>query len=235
MKKIQDHFDKIYVINLVQNTERLDITKKILEKHGITDIEVFQAIKYEASGAIGIYHSFYLLIQQAYFSGFQHIAVFEDDIDIVNDQLQAWLQINFQFVKMLSYDILYLGCNSHEPHEGREPFKKINSRGYCDTLLQVQDVWACHAMVISRNGMYRILQEMNKGMTNHLFSFANVLQYDNPLDVLIQQKIQPGGNCYATYPMMVTQRSGYSDIEKKIMNQDYLLTRFQQNTINLMK
>lgn len=240
MENINSFFDKIYIINLPERTERLAQAKAELEAHGITEYEVFAAIK-ATNGRMGVYLTFYKLIEQAYFAGHKNIMVFEDDVQYVQP-LNGFFHVLAIFTTSIQYDIFYLGCNSHDLHENRTPFKKIGQ----NNVLRVLDAWACHAMIISRGGMYEILKAMNEGAqyfigVEHFMKDVpghdcyKELYYTTPLDVLIQQKIQPLGNCYCIYPMIATQRPGYSDIENKHMEQDYLLTRFNQQTEKLFK
>lgn len=235
-----NYFDMSYIVNLEKRPDRLEKAIRELRGQGISNIEVVKA--YEAIGHranLGIYLSMYQVIEKSYFAGHERIAFFEDDVMFVNS-LENWIYANEFAFKPTKFHILYLGCNSHELHEARVPFK----RSRFDSLLIVMDVYACHAMIISREGMFQILKAMTAEAKYSLFSSSPSLTDDiiNELglkyfddsislnDVLIQQKIQPLGKCFATYPMIATQRPGYSDIEKKHMEQDYILTRFNQQT-----
>jgi GR25 family glycosyltransferase involved in LPS biosynthesis len=241
--------DKVYIINLPERTDRLKRTVKELQGQGINEFEVFPAIK-NNYGRLGIYLTFYKLMEQAYFSDLNKIAVFEDDVKFVFS-LSDWLSncmgiFNYEHEKI--YDILYLGCNTHDPNEGRKPFNEASLIQYFPSkydkenpgirggFIEVNDVYSCHAMIITRQGMYQILKAMNAqanyGIVPNTFGqeiLVKNINFPNALDVLIQQEIQPLGLCYATFPMICTQYSGYSDIENKEMNQDYIVDRFKKN------
>jgi hypothetical protein len=239
---IKNLIEKTFIINLPERTERLQFAKCELEKQGITDYEVFAATKHQ-NGSIGIMISMIRLIEQCYFAGYKNFLMVEDDIESVGD-FNKWFDYSIQsFISRGDFDILYLGCNSHELHEPRTPFSQFHYSLY-QQLLCVKDVYGCHAMIWSRQGMYQFLKMVHdksiqyyssdhNGSGPKLLMLDKVMNYNKPNDVLIQEIIQPLGRCYASYPMIFTQRSGYSDIEKKEMNQDYIVRRFTQQTQKL--
>lgn len=237
---VDHYFDMCYIVNLEKRPDRLEKAIRELRGQGINNFEVVKA--HEAIGPkanLGIYLSMYQIIEKSYFAGHDRIAFFEDDVMFVSS-LEDWIYVNQFILDPFRFHILYLGCNSHELHEERVPFKKTRF----DSLLCAIDVYACHAMVISREGMFEILKAMTSEAKygniiqpglheTHIVKEVGLKYFDDstsPCDVLIQQKIQPMGKCFATYPMIATQRPGYSDIEKKHMEQDYILTRFNQQT-----
>jgi hypothetical protein len=230
---------------LPERTDRLAKAKVELEKQGITNYEVFAATKNE-NGSIGIMISMIKLIEQCYFASYKNILMVEDDIESVGsfkDWLQDWnVEIFIRSPKQ--YDIIYLGCNSHELYDNRKPFSPVFNPYISKRFVQVNDVYGCHAMIWSRSGMYQFLKMVHdksiqyyssdhNGSGPKLLMLDKVMNYNKPNDVLIQEIIQPLGRCYASYPMIFTQRSGYSDIEKKEMNQDYIVRRFTQQTQKL--
>lgn len=240
---------KTYIINLPDRPERLAQAKQELESHGIKEYEVYPAIKHE-NGKLGIYLTLYKLIEESYFNEEQFIRIFEDDVRFLKDEeynnpvfgLIDDIQRN---ASTRDFDIYYMGCNSHDPHEGRTPFAPVWSLFPAQAnqnALRVLDAYGCHAMIISRQGMFKILKAINKKAEIFLLPgkfnshhLIKELTDTRPIDVLIQQEIQPQGKCYCTNPIIATQRSGYSDIEKKEMNQDYIVDRFNQNVKNLFK
>jgi hypothetical protein len=74
-------------------------------------------------------------------------------------------------------------------------------------------------MAYSESGMRKILE----------------LKWDGtPIDKMIAEKIQPQGKCFCTFPFLITQRNGYSDIEQKQVESYYIRQRFYTNAEKIM-
>ncbi len=156
---------------------------------------------YDDNGMLGLYDTMTRLFKECLDNGTKEILVFEDDVRFLQDPTPVMDNL----VKNIpAWDLLYLGCNLPDPAvvKAGEPFVKI-SRAY-----------ATHAVAYSENAMRHIL--------------AKTLQL--PFDVLLADQIQPKFNCYATYPMLCSQRDGYSNIENRVVfYKPYLEDRFNQN------
>ncbi len=226
---LNEIIDDIYLINLPENKTKLDQSLTELAAQGISNVRIIQGTRHE-QGQLGIYTTIYNLVSKAYFSGLKNILIFEDDIKFVNR-----FPGTYSFRKIIStgaYDIIYLGCNTHQP------FTEENVIPLCSQaiLLELENAYSCHAMILSRTGMYHLLQAIEDCSVCEIGSNLQVLKAVHvfkPIDVLIAEKIQPKGACYATYPMVATQRNSYSDIEKREVDQSYILERFIQHTKNL--
>lgn len=234
---LQNYVDRAFIINLPERTNRKQQAITEMEKQSVTGYEIYTGVKHE-NGAAGIFITLVTLIEKCYFEGLKSIAVFEDDIKAVN-VVYKWF--NESFHESIEFDIMYLGCNSHEVHEARTPFSLHPAPFYEKMLLKVHDVYGCHAMIISRSGMFEILKavytnaEYVQQTTGSVWQFAKALRFTAPIDVIIQTQVQPLGRCFASYPMLFTQRNGFSDIEKKEMDQTYLERRFIEQTEKLFK
>jgi len=223
-------FEKIYVINLPERTDRLQQATEELNGQGIP-FEVFPAIKHN-NGRLGIYLTLYMLIEQCFDNDVQTVLIFEDDVKFIAN-VEAWFcndsmsKFYWNNNSMAGIDILYFGCNTHDPNDNIIPLEYANP-GWCKVL----NVFSCHAMAFSQFGMKMLLSAVEKDCTYKITEagvMEKVIKYHNPIDVLIRDKIQPLGRCYCTNPMLATQRNSYSDIEGKEVNQDYLLERFEAN------
>lgn len=136
------------------------------------------------------------------------LLIFEDDMKIINPGYQKNL------AKCLSqlppdFDLMYLGCNLS---------------GFCirysDNLISASGMFSSHAILYSRAAMESILPDLEGAST-----------YDGALVEGIQQR----GKCFCTYPMLVSQTDGYSDIMKKeVRYQRFLEDRFARRTAEVM-
>lgn len=200
-----DFFDHIYLINLERRTDRLLQAKWELDKYDIP-YQVWEANDRE-DGRLGIYLSLQRIMQDAFGRQYKNILVFEDDALFLTDPkvFMPWALKDLP----TDYDILYLGANLTK---GYQP--KFHS----PNLLYLPRGFSLHACAYSASGIDKV---------NRLEST------DLPVDLAIANKIQPHGKCYATYPMICTQRPGFSDIEKKQTDWGYALqNRFYERVEN---
>ena len=103
---INDLYDRIVLINLVERPDKLEHAKKQLEFANITNYDIYSAVKFDWSGAISMlmtlnkcgqfnYNtnpnefscalSHYNVIKKAYLEGVEKLFIFEDDICFHND------------------------------------------------------------------------------------------------------------------------------------------------------
>lgn len=182
--KWKDFFTKVYLVNLPEMKDRLEISHNALEKEGI-EYELFVATKNE-DGVVGLLQTMKRLFTEVLKTDIQNFIVLEDDfkfllppngfLNILVDQLPS------------DYHCLFLGCNLlSRPMRVSENLLKIGS-SYCT-----------QAIGYNRKVIELILPLLE-----------NVLAYD----IQLMKFIQPLDHCYCTYPMMCIQLPGYSSIEK---------------------
>lgn len=198
-------FDKIFIISLPAQTQRRLHTEQSLQSYNIP-YEIFPAI-YNQDGAYGIYLTLNKLLS-ACVKECEHILVFEDDVHIVTDPSPIMDNVIVQLPK--EFDLLYLGVNTHKPFE----------RFYSPNLLPISYGYGLHSVGYSKKGMQKVLSLPGWNGT--------------PIDVMIDRDIQSQGKSFCTYPLIATQRNGYSDIQKKYMDQGYIAERFSNNVKHLL-
>lgn len=202
-----DFFDHIYLINLKKRTDRLLQAKWELDKYSIP-YEVCEANERE-DGRLGIFLSLHRIMKDAFLRQYKNILVFEDDVVFLANPSEV-MPLVLKYLP-LDYDILYLGANL--------------TKGYIPSfhssnLLRLPRGFALHGCAYSAAGIDKMWR---------------LEPTDLPVDMAIADKIQPDGNCYAAYPMVCTQRPGFSDIEKKETNWKYALEdRFYERTKNTL-
>ncbi len=170
--KIQDFFDSIYIVNLIERKDRRDQIVKELEKINIYltpgKVELFSAVKpteakgFETSGTRGCFLSHLEILKIAQEKGLSNILVIEDDLMIsekfldVQDRLMNQLQCS-------DWGFVYFGHIE-------------NLSG--DTFCQLQSYPA--AKGIQTSHFYGI----NSTVFNPLISFMDSLQERAPADPL---------------------------------------------------
>jgi len=200
MSKWLEFFDCIYLINLSKRVDRLLEATEELEKFNIP-FKRISAIEKE-NGAEGLRDTMLLIFNEALEQQYERIFVFEDDAMFCNEDVNGVMD---KVVEQLPLDfrIVYMGCQA--------------SRGFSNfhspNLLPVIGAFATHAWGIS----VKAIREMVD------------LQLQGPIDNFIVREIQPMGGCYTTYPLLATQRPGYSDIGKaEISWMPFINARFEQ-------
>jgi len=201
-------FDMIFLINLPAQKEKLARSSAELIKHNI-NFEVIPAIS-DNDGAKGLFLTMRTLFENCIKSDLNRILVFEDDIKFVQDPQYylPWMMDQLEEIDPY-WDIFYLGPNTH---------RKLYKAG--ENVLHAYNCRSTHAVAYSLKGMHAAL--------------SNMKFFHEPIDVVFETRIQPMGNCYCAYPMLATQCNGWSDIEKKEVDQSYIETRFAENTKHLV-
>ena len=214
MIKINDFFDKVYVINLKSRPERLKLCKQELNKNGI-EHEVFEAVignpgvevhsKYlrNRPGAVGCLLSHIGVIKNAKKLGLNKILVIEDDVEFCKN----FIQVFDKMVKDLpeDWDMFYLGGSGH-----------VNPNNNVLTEITKNISKTTGTMTTS-----------SYGISGNIFDVVieNASKMIEPIDSVYKYRIQCNYNCYVTRPNIAWQKPGYSDIANG--NRDY--TSFMKN------
>lgn len=200
----QNYFDHIFLINLPDRVNKKERALAELGAYGITP-EVYPAIRHE-KGALGLFMTMQQLFSREDVQG-KRVLVFEDDVKIVRDPGPIMDKCVASLQGFL-WDLFYLGPNTHLPF------------GYpvADSLLQLFNAYSTHAVAYTGGTMKTMLKWKWEG---------------TPVDVMMANLIQPEGNCYCSFPLIATQRNGFSDIENREVAQDYIEERFYKHTQHL--
>lgn len=198
-------FDRIIVISLPHRHDRRSLFSAQMFHHGIP-YETFDAIRM-TNGADGIYHSMIKLFTKLLEDKVENALIFEDDSEFLLSPISFDHAIS-RCIEQLppDYDMLHLGANL--PNKHLVEYFSIN-------LLKVKRALALHAVIYSRRGMEKIL------------SLPKML----PIDLQIANFIHPAGHCYCSMPMLVGQRAGYSDIEKRFCDNSVFIQDRYNNLI----
>ena len=199
----------IIYINLDHRTDRKEHVVNELLNVGFLEesIERFSAIKLNIP-AIGCSMSHLKCLEKAKSLNWDHLLIVEDDITFVNPDL-----FKTQFNKLLSsttdWDVVMLGGNNCGPYQIKSDCSvKITrctsaigylvNKSYYDTLINNY-----------RNGIQLFLNNTKLPMRFAIDTYWFSLQQTN--------------NWYLLYPLCVSQKVCFSDIEKRIVNYDSLM------------
>lgn len=194
---------RIVCLNLPHREDRLLAFTEMMEKYQIP-FERINAIHDKEQGARGLRDTMINLFTEEIEKKTEHILVFEDDAEIIIQEPMfhgAMTKVMQQLPE--NYHMVFLGC-------------QITSNGcrwVSPNLIQVVKAFSTHAVLYSLQGMKEIL--------------ARGLGY--PIDNWYVDNLQALGHSYCTYPFLVSQRDGFSDIGMNWISwKPFLEQRFKQ-------
>lgn len=204
-----DYFQRIVVLNLVSRSDRLKRTTEIMSEYKIP-FEVYEAIRYEP-GFMGLVMTMQKLFRECLSLGVDRVLVFEDDVefchrpDVVNDTMDKCVE----WMKGDEWRIFYLGLQHVRPFRG---FITPN-------VLPVNCGYSTHAVAYGKHAMQTISEHT----------------INAPIDNWIVQHYQEKNGCFCTYPLLATQRPGFSDIGGNHCAWDNYITPKYEESVRRME
>lgn len=213
--KLNDFFDKIFVINLERRPDRLLNFKKIADKLNI-DFEVFNAYdgkKFQKelfydnkrieiksneylNGCLGCLLSHLDILKKSKSNNYEKILILEDDVEFTEYFNEKFENFISTFDK--NWDMLYFSSSLFDTTENFTYFKKLKS---CYTT---------HSYGVHKNIIDKLIQNIESNL------------YGVPIDVTYSS-LHPTINSYITIPFLTSQSNGFSDIQNN--NVSYELTK----------
>lgn len=210
MKKSFKLFDKVLLINLDKREDRLKHCHDMFVKNNVLDlVERFSAIRPEnGDGRLGCILSHLNIIKKAKQNKWKSVLVLEDDCQFMNE---STIDASIEQLFKRDWSVYYLGYNSHEPLDAAD-----------ENLIKIKNCFSTHAIAYHESFYDYFIQAFERGEIKIL-------------DVWLRDVVQKNLNCFGCYPIGATQISDYSDIEKKVVATDYIVSRFYENTKHLRK
>ena len=189
-----DLIEKYHIyINLENRKKRKLQCIHSLKSIGIKNPNRFNAIS-DDIGFIGCAKSHIKCIEIAKSNDWPFVCVFEDDVVFLNPKITIE-KIN-KYINT-DYDVLYLGAW----------IRKGNYNFINEDLIHIKYACCMHAYIVKNHYYDKLLNNLNTSLSKKYLEPNNQL-YNN--DEYIQ-KLQIVNNWYCLYPILVTQRDGYSD------------------------
>lgn len=203
-----NNIDKVYLVNLLKREDRLLESAKLLEEYEIP-YSIFTAIE-KPKGAEGLRDTMNLIFKEAIENDYDCILVFEDDVKFMEEKWWVHEVMNMVFNQLPeNYHLCYLGG---QPTNGYPNF-------YSPNLLPAYKYFATQSVIYSKQGIKEIV---NRGM-------------DYPIDNWLVSEIQTLGQCYAIDPLLCSQRKGYSDIAKNVIDWNPFIHQRHIQKVNEIK
>ena len=216
LNKIAD-ITNVFYINLTERADRKAQVEQQLNMIGLNNFNRFNAIKLpNGNGALGCSMSHLKCLQLAKERNLDHILIVEDDIIFLNPgifigQLNKFLQNNKE------WDVLLIAGNNVPPY-----------RVVDETCVQVSWCQTTTGYLI-RNQYYDTLIANIKEGINHL-----IREPKNKIMYAIDKywlSLQKRDTWLLLIPLTVSQKEGYSDIEKQVTNYTKVMTNLDKSTL----
>ncbi len=199
-----DVFHNHFYINLEKRDDRNKNTIRQLKKIGIDKPNRFKAVENDM-GIIGCGLSHIAVIKKAKELGWDHIVVFEDDIDIIEPRL---LKIKINKLMNKEWDVLMLGGNNFRP------FTVIDN-----DCIKVNKCFTTTAYIIKSHYYDTWIDNLKEGVKKLMLTHDRQYSLD-----LYNHSLQRKDNWLLLTPICIIQKRMYSDIEnKKVDYQDLML------------
>ncbi len=189
----------VYGINLKERKDKRKNLTKICERRGIP-LQLFLADRHPTSGKRGCLESHLFIIKTAYEnkekSGAKNLLIFEDDIKM----LDSFTTLQKNPIPK-DYDMLYFGGTVHRIIDGSK-----KNPGWVQ-----MSCWTTHAYLLNLENdamIQKIIRELEC--------------YQEEIDRYYINEIHSHFKAYICDPMIVIQEAGYSDIEGREVNYDFM-------------
>lgn len=192
----------VYYINLENRPDRKAHVELELYKLGIRCGKRFNAIKLQ-NGAIGCSMSHLKIIEEAKKNNLDHVLIVEDDITFLNPDLFK-KQLNLFLKNHKEFDVLLIAGNNVPPFQPIDDSCVKVTRCQTTTGYLVKSHYYDTLIHNYRNGIAKLMKEPE----NHVLYAVDKHWFH----------LQEKHNWYLIIPLTVTQRSDYSDIEKRQTN-----------------
>ena len=217
MKSIQE-IQHLFYINLEYRKDRKFHVEEQLGKIGIPkeSIQRFDAIcPANGNGAIGCTMSHLRCLQKAKEEGWDHVCIVEDDIQFLDPELFAQ-QFNRFLENHSKWDVVLLGGNNVPPYQ------KVD-----ETCVRVFSCQTTTGYLVRGHYFDLLIQNIKEGLGNLIRNPEKHILY--AIDKYWFQ-LQKRDYWFLIVPLTVTQRSDYSDIEKRPTNYTRVMTDLDKGT-----
>jgi len=210
----------VFYINLDEREKRKQTCEKQLQQLG-WKFDRFSAIKHK-NGAIGCAMSHLKILENAKKNKLNYVIIFEDDFIILD--IEKFKKLFKDFLKQkVSFDVLKLGANAYPPYkEIHDNYVKLN---YSQTT---------HAYMVFDHYYDTLIKSYKEAiylLNNYGKGPKGIFCCDSWQNTLIHKY---NHTWLLLYPLCVTQKTDYSDIEKKKVSYSWYFLNLK-NTENFRK
>jgi len=191
---MNEYFCKIYCINLDRRQDRWVLAKAEFDRLGL-DVQRIAGVDIPKNPGLGCSRSHELVLEDILYNGYDRVLILEDDVVFKLDAKERFSEAMLSPLAR-NWDMIYFGGNhAHEPTP-------------TDWLHKVTYTLTTSHFAITGNMASKMLSQIQP--------------FNAPVDMMYAH-LQPSNRCYTFYPGIATQRTGWSDIERKNVDYDNLI------------
>jgi len=194
-----------FIINMDRDVEKLHLVENEINKIPDLKYERFSGVclngcKTQSDGNEGCTSSHKEILKIARERKLPYVFILEDDVEFSNDiatrlaSLKQFLDTNTR------WEMLYLGGNHGKPSIGK----------ITENILITPFTYSTHAYFIHSRIYDLAIESWEKA------------PYGRPVDMTLHEKIQCRNNCFKHKPRLAFQRKGFSNIQQRDVNYDFL-------------
>ena len=214
LSDVLGYFDAIYVINLDSRPDKLESFNQGLLSAGLPQEFIDSRIKRfpgiispQKIGYEGCLLSHIQILREARDQKLNKVLIFEDDAEFIGSIED--LEKSIDQAKFFNWDVFYLGYNA---------VHQINQ--ISQNLVSLIHTYTTHAIAYHSRFFDHAITAMDQGRIKII-------------DVWLAKEIQYKFNCIGSYPMAFAQRPGFSDVENRKVNYDFIIERSMKNVKRL--
>ena len=198
-----------FYINLEHRTDRKEHVLNQLTNLGLPNVERFNAIKME-NGAVGCSMSHLKILQNAYENKLDHVLIVEDDITFLEPEVFKTNFDNFLQRNGNNWDVILLAGNNMPPYD------KVD-----DVCIKVKRCQTTTGYLVNGHYIKKLMENVKMGLTQLIHKPASHAMYAIDKFWFVLQAVD---KWFLIIPPTVVQREDYSDIEKKRINYQKIMT-----------
>ena len=205
-------------INLDSRNDRRELFERHFEEltslyqkdFSFTPVPRFSAVKDEENGAIGCTKSHIECLRMAKDNGWDHVLILEDDALIIHPEILVHQVTSFLSRFRDEWDVVLFSGNNYPPFKIETSF--CFRVGNCKTT---------GAYLVCSRYYDKLIHNFEEGLKELISNPGNITAYACDS---YWKRLQCQDRWYLITPLCVIQRAGYSDIEKKNVNYEKLMT-----------
>lgn len=207
--KWYDYIPKVIVPSLAHRQDRRNNIIGMLHHYGI-EATIWDAVS-SNDGAVGLMLTMRDIFNDCLCNNIKRVLILEDDCEMLVEPEEFYRTMNVccNDLQNIDWQMFYLGL------QHTLPFRDWTT----PNILPVSMGFSTHAVLYSEHAM-----------KFYLSSFI-----DEPIDNFWVKNYQQYNTSFCSYPMLCTQREGFSDIGKQRINWDmYIQNSFQKSISNIL-
>ena len=223
-------FEKIYIINLDERTDRWEKCLDIFKEYELNSYERVSGVKIleeqfpyldqKSRSQLGCALSFYIILNNAFNNQFENILIFEDDFHFVNNKEKTFDILKTSIENLPNdWDIFYLGANI------MYDFSNNPISFFKDKLFRLNSCYCMHSISFSKKAISTFISTF----PSEILFIKKILEDYKAIDIFMAKEFCNKNLCFIPSEMLCSQIPGFSSIENCMTDYSDLITRHKNS------